>query len=481
MALGSSTEESAAARASAGALQAAANPESGPLALWLLAIRSLSRQPLRRALAANPGAPKLLLRWLAHRRWDARAAVAANPRCPERLRKKLAWSPDWAVRAAVASSPATGSGTLEGLIGGADARIRLQVAGNPALTGALADRLLRDRDPYVRAVAAAHPSAPPAGLQRLASGMSEPAWVLRAIAGNPACPADLSDQLLTWIALGGAGHSDPLFDPVTCTGHPGDTRYTVMSWYLEQARGHTAAQHPLWRVRVLVLPARHSIAADVARELARDPRSEVRRTIAGVAVLPADLRLELTCDADPGVARLAAAAAARKGAAGRGRWDRTARLLVSAALPLLVVVAAIVAAATTPGQPAAGRPPVSAAAGSEITAGSGISAGSWPLGAGSGIPTTMILSGGGAVMCGLTTSSPHTGVVLVNAGRTEVKVDIPGAVRVPGGQAVPQPVVVAAGQQAQYFFRVGRSPVKVALDGSGPLAGQMIPMPGCSR
>lgn len=294
--------------APASRVQAALAPSTGRLTLWRLAARGWFSWPLLRALAGNPGAPRLLLRLLAERRWDVQAIVAGNPRCPQRVFGSLAWSSDWAVRAAVAANPETGLAVLQRLAGGSAACVRLYLAANPSLDQALADRLLRDSDPYVRAVAATHQAASADGLRQLADGMSEPAWVLRAIAGNRRCPEDLSDQLLTWLALGGPGPADPLFDPVECTGHPGDPRSTPQSWYLKQAEGAMAELHPLWLVRAAVMRAAGRLPAERARTLARDPRPEVRRSIAGVGQLPAGIRWELMRDGDEQVARLASRA-----------------------------------------------------------------------------------------------------------------------------------------------------------------------------
>jgi hypothetical protein len=314
----------------------ASDPESGSFTLWRLAVRSWLSPRLAHALAANPLLPKPLLLCLAARRWDVKAEVARNPRCPRRLHRSMAWSSDWAVRAGVASSAAATAGILADLIAGSDARVRLYVAANPSLPSDLAGRLLQDPNPFVRRVAAAHPAAPAAGLRQLADGMTAPAWTLRAIAANPSCPADLTDQLLTWIALGGAGHADPLFDPVECTGHPGDTRFTQTAWYLKYAGTSTSEQHALWRVRAAVMRATHSIPGQRARALARDCRPEVRRTIAGAYKLPLSIRLEMRRDADPGVAALASRAfAARKGAEIR----RALRPIALRALfPVLVVL-----------------------------------------------------------------------------------------------------------------------------------------------
>ena len=469
MARGTSGNEPGTGRSRAARwLPAASDPETGPLRLWLLAVRGWFSRPVIRALAANPSAPKLLLRCLNTRRWDVQAVVAANPRCPKRVSNGNVWAADWAVSAAVAANPATNPGALAALAGSSDARVRLQLAANPSLSPELADRLLADRDRFVRAAAAANPAAPAAGLQRLAEGMTEPAWVLRAIAGNPACPAELSDQLLTWMTLGGPGHADPLFDPVSCTGHPGDTRYTELSWYLEQAKGPAAMRHPLWRVRAMILPATGRLAVEQAGELARDARSEVRHALAGARSLTVSLLRELRHDPDPGVAGLAAAAWSRnRQAIRRSLLIAVLRFGVVGALPLAVFASALVGVATTSGQHAGARSPLSALARS----GAGNEA-PWANGV---MPTTLILDGNGLVVCGLTAAAPHTGFITVTPGNTEVTLDIPGAVTVPGGQAVRQPVVVPAGQQAQYQYPAGTSPVEEQL------SGQLVPLPGCDR
>jgi hypothetical protein len=293
-------------------IQVASDPASGWLVLWRLTISCWFSRALARALAANPRLPRSLLWCLTVRRWDVRAAAAANPRCPRLLLRWMAWSSDWAVRAAAAASAIASPGLLDRLIDTSPPCVRLYVAANPSLTCTLADELLADVDPYVRGVAATHPAASAAALRRLAAGLSEPAWILRRIAANPSCPADLSDQLLTWIALGAASHADPLFDPLTCTGHPGDTSIPLAAWYLEQAEGDGAERHPLWRVRATVMRAVGRLPGQRGLTLARDPRPEVRQTIAGVHRLPLNIRLELRHDADPVVARLASAPLRRR-------------------------------------------------------------------------------------------------------------------------------------------------------------------------
>src|SRR5262244_3893890 len=244
-----------------GRLRVAGDPLSSGSGLWRLALRHWREPVLARALAANPGAPVLLLRCLARGRWDVAATVARNPRCSPRLQHRLAcYPPNWAVAAAVAA--------------------------NPSLPESAVECLLADPNRNVRAVAASNSAASAAGLSRLAEGFSEPAFILRAIAANPACPAELSGQLLTWIALGGPGHEDPVFDPVECTGHPGDTSVAVAAWYWEQASTEVAANHSLWRARAQFPAARRHVPFHQARMLARDPRPEVRRAVASLTGLP---------------------------------------------------------------------------------------------------------------------------------------------------------------------------------------------------
>src|SRR5215468_9775070 len=261
-----------------GRLRVAGDPLSSGTGLWRLALRHWREPVLARALAANPGAPVLLLRCLARGRWDVAATVARNPRCSPQLQHRLAcYPPNWAVAAAVAANPAADAAVLAELAGSADAKVRLHVAANPSLPESAVECLLADPNRNVRAVAASNSAASAAGLSRLAEGFSEPAFILRAIAANPACPAELSGQLLTWIALGGPGHEDPVFDPVECTGHPGDTSVAVAAWYWEQASTEVAANHSLWRARAQFPAARRHVPFHQARMLARDPRPEVRR------------------------------------------------------------------------------------------------------------------------------------------------------------------------------------------------------------
>jgi hypothetical protein len=465
--------EAALAR-SARRAQMASDPASGWLTLWLLAVRSWFRRPFIVALAANPGAPTLLLRLLALHRWDVQAAVAANPRCPRRLYRSMVWSPEGAVRMAVGSSPAASPeilGNLIGVVSGSDSPVRLSVAANPSLTQVLADRLLGDRSPYVRAAAAANPAASAAALRRLADGMSEPAWILRAIAGNPSCPADLSDQLLTWIALGGPGHADPMFDPLECTGHPADTRFTAAAWCLEQARHPAAEEHPLWPVRAAVMRATGRISADRARTLSRDPRPEVRRTIAGLARLQLGIRRELRRDADPQVARLASAVfESQKGAAMRRSLAPIGLRILFVLVPAAGVVMTVLQQSVAGQQPATGQ----AHAGKTTAHGQ--------LGTNLAITSARTLAGGGSIMCGLLSSHSRVAFVSVTAGSEGLTLHMPGAVTFIGRRAVQDPLTVPARGSALFLLSSGHSQVSASVNRAGRISAKtVVTLPRCGR
>lgn len=446
-----------------GRLRVAGDPLSSGSGLWRLALRHWREPVLARALAANPGAPVLLLRCLARGRWDVAATVARNPRCSPRLQHRLAcYPPNWAVAAAVAANPAADAAVLAELAGSADAKVRLHVAANPSLPESAVECLLADPNRNVRAVAASNSAASAAGLSRLAEGFSEPAFILRAIAANPACPAELSGQLLTWIALGGPGHEDPVFDPVECTGHPGDTSVAVAAWYWEQASTEVAANHSLWRARAQFPAARRHVPFHQARMLARDPRPEVRRAVASLTGLPLSYLRELCGDADPGVARLAGMRLqAEKSPAGRKRRRaRHARALFSlgwmAALLLLGGMETLV----NQSQSDQSQPPSSPAPAQHARSPAPASTGT--PGAGVTITSRYRLAGAGLLRCG---SAGGVAFVFVTAERLALTVRMTGAVRLPENQPVTGSVHIPAGSEAEFELPVGPAPVKVAPDG----------------
>jgi hypothetical protein len=334
----------------------AADPSTSRRALYALAVFSSRRTPVARALAGNPSTPSLCLRVLAHGPWDVAAAVAGNASTPQGvLARSFMHRPAWAVRSALAANTAAPSKALQQLASGKEFAVRLRVAASPLLPSETVGALLRDTSPYVRAVAAGNPHAGAAALEQLARPMTEPAWVLRAVASNSSCPPALADEILTWIAHGGeggAGNSDPTFDPLTCTGHPGDTTLDVEDWY-RQIAIKTAAEgaeiHPLWRVRSSLTSSWARIGGDALITLAIDPQPEVRLSMAQSlsmtqlrGVTFARLK-HLARDADPQVAAAAVRAIKQKRKTTPiWRWYAVRRLIMVPLVLGLLALAAII-------------------------------------------------------------------------------------------------------------------------------------------
>jgi hypothetical protein len=374
------------------------------------------------ALAENPATGERLLRRIAFRslrrgHWNVAVIAAEHPRCSARIFHRLIWSSIPAIETAVATNARASSLLMDRLTAGySEARLRMDFAANPEAPPELIARLLTDRDPYVRRVAAAHPAATPDGLRRLCVDLSQPAWTLRAAATNASCPPDLSDQLLTWLALGGAGASDPLFDPIACSGYPGSTDVHPPMWYANAARQDRAESHPLWRVRAAIPVARPRIPISVLRLLALDPRTEVRRQAARFPALPSATLRELRFDTDPAVARLAASALKDKRKKLRKRL-RSRPTPLSLGVPIVLSLGVMLhqgaAAPSLPDLPAVG-------ALEQLDDGLSLPA---------AIATTRTVAGGGEIDSGTLTpySLPSLPFLSVTAGTVRLTVTVPGA------------------------------------------------------
>ncbi len=158
-------------------------------------------------------------------------------------------------RASVAGCPTTHPAILTNLCGDDSAPVRLALVGNPSTPAPIIDDFLRNDTPWttpvgstspadriaaaadpspsrwIRGLAAGNPKATPEALRRISHGLVAPPWVLGAVARNPACPADLADELLTWLALGGAGTGSATFDPRTCLDNPLDRELNAQSYF----------------------------------------------------------------------------------------------------------------------------------------------------------------------------------------------------------------------------------------------------------
>lgn len=432
-------------------LAVARDPASGKLAMWRVVLRLSPDREAGRALASNPGCPRTLMWCLARwGKWDVASAVAANAHCPARLQNYLAKSPHWAVRASVASNPVTDRRVLRILSHSylSPELVLMALATNPSIETGIVDQLLAHKSPYVRGVAAAHPAASPSALAELAEGLREPGWILRAIGANPVCPAELSDQLLTWLALGGAVNSDPSFDPVACTGHPGDTRFTAGSWYAEQGRDMWAYKHPLWRVRAVVSGTNGRIPIDHVQLLSRDPNAQVRGLVTRLNGVPITCMIELARDADPTVAnRAAARVKASPRAVRRVRLRLGLRLspaLAFAALAILSLSEQVGPGFFTATHHNSGS----------VHQQCGKAAGGYSFLNG--------LPGGGSLQCG-NGLADHTHFLYVMAGNLGLTVTLPSGVAVLGGAPVLAPVKVQPGQTAEMTLNTSASSVRVTI------------------
>lgn len=439
----------------------AQDPNSNAWTLARLTATSAWEPAVGRALAANPATPGWCLRRLARRQWDVAAEVARNAHATPAVLKRLAASAHWAVQAAAATNPATPAKSLSGLCTWFGPYLRVLVATNPNLPASDVDRLLQDDSVYVRAVAARHPSASAEALEKLAAPMSEPAWLLRAVAANPACPEELSEQVLTWLALGGAGNSDAQFDPLECKGHPGDTATPVYSWYRDEARKPNAEQHALWRVRAAVTTSLERIPIPVLSHLAEDPRPEVRRTAARFKELPWPRLRELRQDDDASVRRLADSAWENKrkqpGARPRQttRWGWARRLIVIVAVLNLIRLVS----GNGDGSGGASNPTIQPpdAVPSSITGDIVSAAG--------GTPTDRAaLPGGGSVVAGHLSQEGLDYLTIVSSA-TPLDISVPATVMTDSGSTSDGPLHLAIGESKTVFVITSSSSIVLTVRG----------------
>ncbi len=232
---------------------------------------------MRRELVAKPDARRTSL-WISARspHWDVRRNVAAHPATPARRLVGLAKDGSWSVRAAVATNVAAPSKAIQRLLTDHPA-VRLELATNPSLSTAVVDMLLGDPDTSISGIASGHPEASPDALGRLLDRDDTPPWIRARIAKSPACPAGRRDEILTWVALGGAGPGDPTFDPRTCMVNPIDATRPVADFVAPIAPTLTS---PLWPVRLAMLRQVRAPEASLHRVAARDISPNVRRRAA---------------------------------------------------------------------------------------------------------------------------------------------------------------------------------------------------------
>ncbi len=245
--------------------------------------------------------------------WDVRVAVVTNARTSPRLLRRFNERGTWAIRDAIANRPDVASVVTSSV--GWHPGARLTLATNPATPANVIAELLADVNPYVRAQARGHAAAPVGAVLEAAADPRRPAWELRRIAEHPGLVDAERDRILTWLALGGA-EGDVHFDPVSCTGTPGEVGQPHEDAYRYEC-DVDALLSPLWRARrhVGIAPQHGTLPRATVAAMARDPHPEVRVVAAGFSP-NADLE-DLANDAAPAVSARATTTLARP----VRRWD----------------------------------------------------------------------------------------------------------------------------------------------------------------
>jgi hypothetical protein len=313
-------------------------PDLAPASLRKLARRGVQA---RRAVAAHPALrpglglrlgirrePTVVAELVRHRsiprllflglvrcgHWSVQCAALESRHASRRLVKRRLRHRSAAVRCAAISSPLAGKiprKRLEEAMG--DRVVALAAVVNPVLPASVLDRLLRrfvpdERkwptgcDRWIVGAALGNPGLPLVQFARLADA-SAPAWAMRRLATNPAAPADVSEPLLTMLALG-AMEGDPRFDPVSGDGNPGDPALHPWAETNRIARDEPLLRHPVPTVRANVAAGLEQLTHEDLLMLAEDPDPRVRSIVLRFQSLSPPVRKSLVNDPTPWIRAL---------------------------------------------------------------------------------------------------------------------------------------------------------------------------------
>jgi hypothetical protein len=269
---------------------------------WVVLRVRIQTRWVTTALASSEAMPRLFAWYFTTcPHWEIRHAIARRRKVSRLTMWHFARDKQWSVRAALARRTDLPPRVQRKILkkGGPP---KLALAANPTISSRTANALVKDHDEFVAGRALANPVVATATLVEHARGLDREPWILRNIAENRNCPVELRDEILTWLALGGAGNKDPLFDPITCVSHPGDrltARYVV---YRDLARAEGSHDSSLWAVRA----AATLDCAEISRieQYACDDRVEVRR-VAIQRTLPYRRWRGMAWDCDPYLRRSA--------------------------------------------------------------------------------------------------------------------------------------------------------------------------------
>jgi hypothetical protein len=226
-------------------------------------------------------------------------AVAHNPATGRRTRSRLMKKPWWGVRYPLAFRTDLTATEYSELWG--HTAISLALAGNPSIPRSKAEELARSHSEYVSALASINPMMPLERRTVVANDPAAPAWVLHRMLADPNLPPDIDERVRVWLALGG-GTGDPNFDPVSCTGTPGDGTTSRDAAY-RTAGGTDPTNSPLWYTRALTGIGVGNLPSRSIDRLSTDGDPRVR-VIAARYRSKAHLR-SLSVDPFPEVARQA--------------------------------------------------------------------------------------------------------------------------------------------------------------------------------
>jgi hypothetical protein len=251
-------------------------------------------EPALRALAANPQTPKWgLARLRLSRSWRIRVELVRRSAVSRRI---LRWwvrrGPD-ALDAAIARHPDTPHSALR-ILAAKSPTHRLALTENPALPSHMAATLADDPDIWVRGAGLGNPNLPSSEVERHAADPGLLPWQLRRLANNPSCPQPVRDQALTWLALGGAGPGDPLFEPFD---GPNARRQPFGD--VEALKRHRHPQAPVAHFRAMALLEAGTCETNTLKRHAQHPSPEVR--LAAARYQNASILMDLARDSDHGV------------------------------------------------------------------------------------------------------------------------------------------------------------------------------------
>jgi hypothetical protein len=210
---------------------------------------------------------------------QVRAAVAARPDAPAEALRPLARDRDRTVRETVAKNPATSQGNLLRLLGDADRWVRWAVASNPSCDARVRNVMSKAQDKELRGLLAEMEALEPE-LAAILIGDASPE-VRERLASHTADPEVIAALLRDRTVRVRKG-------------------LAVNRWTSAEHR-HILAQDSSPDVRAVLVRALELDEADL-RAMLDDRSVDVRRSMATSALVPEEIRQELTKDPDESVA-----------------------------------------------------------------------------------------------------------------------------------------------------------------------------------